>query len=77
MNSGCVNNLHQIPTYTDLLVSWINENTSDYVAVEPSSADNFFAQQCYENPALSKLCDDDFRSKAPFNLSNHIRRVIL
>lgn len=77
VGSGCMNDINQMPTDTAFLVSWVNENTSDYVTVESSSADDFFAQQGYENPAPGKLCGDDLRSKTALNLSDHIRRVVL
>ncbi len=39
-----MNDLHQMPSDTDFLVSRVNENTSDYVSVETGSAYNFFAK---------------------------------
>ncbi|MNO02600.1 hypothetical protein D3C81_2230570 [compost metagenome] len=72
-----MNDIHQMPPDTAFLVSRVNENTSDHVMVETGSANNFFAQQGYENPALGELCGDDFRRKALFHLGDHIRRVVL
>ena len=42
-DSGCMNDIHQLPTDTAFLVSRINENTSDYITVETGSAYKFFA----------------------------------
>lgn len=75
--SSCMNDIHQMPTETTFLVSRVNENSSNHVTVETGSTNNVFAQQGYENPALSKVRDDGFRRKALLNLSDHIRRVVL
>ncbi len=42
--SSCMNDTHQMPPDTGFLVSWVNENTSDYIPVETGSANNVFAQ---------------------------------
>jgi len=67
-----VNHLHQLATDTATLVHGVNENTSDYITVETSSASNIFALYCYENLASFDKFSDGFRSKAFLNLSNHV-----
>jgi hypothetical protein len=70
--SSSMNDIHQPPANTAILVRRINEDASNYTTIEACSAGNIFVQQGDENLTLFEQRIDGLRSKAPLNSSDNV-----